>query len=64
MQKGITSTPPSYLKRSDFPSITGKPADGPMFPRPNIAVPSVTIAAILLVLLNTLSFFVRALKFF
>lgn len=49
MQKGITSTSPSILNKRDFPSITGNPATGPMFPRPNIAVPSVTIQQTFLV---------------
>ena len=44
MQKGTTSTSPKTLKRRDFPSITGRPATGPIFPSPSIAVPSVTIA--------------------
>jgi hypothetical protein len=44
MQKGTTSTSPKTLKIRDFPSITGRPATGPMFPSPRIAVPSVTIA--------------------
>lgn len=47
----MTSTPPKNLKSKDLPSITGKPALGPIFPRPSIAVPSVTITATLLVLL-------------
>lgn len=50
MQKGTTSTSPSTLKSNDFPSITGSPATGPIFPNPKIAVPSVTIAETFLVL--------------
>ena len=50
IQKGITSTFPRILKSTDFPYITGKPAIGPIFPKPNIAVPSVTIKQTFLVL--------------
>ena len=46
IQKGTTSTSPSTLKSIDFPSMTGKPATGPIFPKPKIAVPSVTIEQI------------------
>lgn len=62
IQKGTTSTSPKILKRRDFPSITGCPDRGPIFPRPRIAVPSVTMTATLLVLLYTPSSLVRALK--
>ena len=44
MHTGTTSTSPSNLNNRDFPSITGKPAFGPIFPYPRTAVPSVTIA--------------------
>ena len=44
IQTGTTSTSPNNLKSKDFPSITGNPAVGPILPKPNIAVPSVTIA--------------------
>lgn len=44
MQTGTTSTPPKYLNIIDFAYMTGKPAIGPIFPSPNMAVPSVTIA--------------------
>lgn len=50
MQNGTTSTSPSNLNSKDFPYITGKPALGPISPNPRIAVPSVTMTAILLVL--------------
>lgn len=50
IQNGIISTSPKTLKRIDFPSITGNPATGPMFPNPKMAVPSVTIAETFLVL--------------
>ena len=43
---GKASTPASSLKRSDFPSITGSAAWGPMSPRPSTAVPSVTMATV------------------
>ena len=49
MQKGTTSTSPKTLKRSDFPSITGRPATGPILPKPKMAVPSVTMADTFLV---------------
>ena len=44
MQTGTTSTSPSSLKSRDFPSMTGRPAVGPILPNPSTAVPSVTIA--------------------
>lgn len=44
MQTGTTYTSPRSLNKSDFPSITGNPALGPIFPYPKIEVPSVTIA--------------------
>ncbi len=43
-QSGTASTPPKYLKRSAFPSITGRPASGPILPRPRTRVPSETMA--------------------
>ena len=39
-----TSIPANFLKRTPFPSITGFPASGPMFPSPRIAVPLVMTA--------------------
>ena len=50
IQTGTTSTSPNNLNSKDFPYITGNPADGPILPKPNIAVPSVTIAESLVVL--------------
>jgi hypothetical protein len=44
MHIGTTYTSPSSLKMSDFPSMTGSPALGPIFPYPSTAVPSVTMA--------------------
>lgn len=44
IQKGTISTSPRVLNNNDFPSMTGNPATGPIFPNPKIAVPSVTIA--------------------
>lgn len=41
---GTTSTSPNNLNNSDFPSMTGRPALGPILPYPKTAVPSVTIA--------------------
>ena len=49
MQKGITSTSPRILNKRDLPYITGNPATGPIFPRPRIAVPSVTMQQTFLV---------------
>lgn len=50
MQNGTTSTSPNNLKSKLLPSMTGNPALGPMFPRPRIDVPSVTIVHNCLVL--------------
>ena len=46
MQRGTASTPANFLKRTHFPSITGKPAAGPMSPSPKTAVPSETTAIV------------------
>jgi hypothetical protein len=46
-QIGTASTPPRYLKSSALPSITGRPASGPMSPRPSTREPSETIAIVL-----------------
>jgi len=43
MHIGTTSTSPNNLNNNDFPSITGNPALGPIFPYPKTEVPSVTI---------------------
>ena len=64
MQIGITSTFPSTLKRTDFPSITGNPASGPIDPKPRIAVPSETIAQYFLKLYSLQSFYVSFFRFF
>ncbi len=56
MQKGTTSTSPSILNIIALPSMTGKPATGPMFPKPKIAVPSVTIVQIFAVFEYTPSY--------
>ena len=53
MQIGAMFEPPIYLKRTLFPSITGIPASAPMFPRPRIAVPLVTIAPSLFLHVNS-----------
>ena len=37
---GNASTSPNSLNRTDFPSITGKEARGPISPKPSTAVPS------------------------
>ena len=46
-QIGHASTPPNSLKRSAFPSITGIAASGPMLPSPSTALPSLTTATVL-----------------
>ncbi len=43
-QMGKASTLPKDLKRTDFPSMTGRPAKGPMLPKPKTAEPSVMTA--------------------
>ena len=43
---GTASTPPSYLKSSALPSMTGKPALGPMSPKPSTRVPSEITATV------------------
>ena len=44
-QIGIRSIPPKALNSTDLPSITGEPAEGPILPKPRIAVPFVIMAA-------------------
>ena len=44
---GNADTPPKFLKRIHLPSITGRAARGPIFPRPKTAEPSDTTAIIL-----------------
>ncbi len=46
-QTGQASTPANCLNRAALPSITGSAAAGPMSPRPSTAVPSVTTATVL-----------------
>lgn len=46
-QSGTASTPPNSLKRRAFPSITGRPASGPISPSPRTREPSDTIAIVL-----------------
>ena len=46
-QIGKASTLPNSLKSMDLPSMTGIAAAGPMLPRPSTALPSVTIATAL-----------------
>ena len=43
---GTPSMPPKYLYRRAFPSMTGSPAFGPISPRPNTRVPSLTTATV------------------
>ena len=45
-QRGTASIPPRYLNSSAFPSITGRPASGPMSPSPSTREPSETIAIV------------------
>lgn len=45
MHNGTKSTPPSYLNKQDFPSMTGNPATEPISPNPRTAVPLEMIAA-------------------
>ena len=46
-QTGHASTLAKRLKSAAFPSMTGRAAEGPIFPRPNTAEPSVTTATVL-----------------
>ena len=46
-QTGNASTPANSLKSIALPSITGIAAAGPMSPRPSTAVPSLTTATVL-----------------
>ena len=46
-QIGHASTPPNSLNSSALPSITGIAASGPMSPSPSTALPSVTTATVL-----------------
>ena len=43
-QIGKASMPANSLNSTALPSITGRAASGPMSPRPSTAVPSLTIA--------------------
>ena len=47
MQMGKASTPPNSLNSTALPSMTGRPASGPMSPRPSTAVPLETTATML-----------------
>ena len=49
---GNASTPANSLKRAHFPSITGMAASGPISPRPNTAVPSVTTATVFFLMVS------------
>ncbi len=46
-QIGKASMLPNFLNSAALPSITGIAASGPMFPNPRTAVPSVTTATVL-----------------
>src|SRR5699024_10768962 len=43
-QRGKESTPANDLNNTDFPSITGKAASAPIFPKPRTAEPSLITA--------------------
>ncbi|OAA84183.1 hypothetical protein WX45_01819 [Clostridium ljungdahlii DSM 13528] len=43
---GIAFTFANLLSNNAFPSTTGRPAAGPIFPSPNTAVPFVTTATV------------------
>ena len=45
-QMGNASTPPNSLNSTHLPSMTGRPASGPMLPSPRTAVPLVTTATV------------------
>ena len=47
MQMGKASTPPNSLNSTALPSMTGRPASGPISPRPSTAVPLETTATML-----------------
>ena len=49
---GQASTSANRLNNAALPSITGRAAAGPMFPRPSTAVPSVTTATVLRLIVN------------
>jgi hypothetical protein len=55
-QTGQASTPPRYLKRMAFPSMTGMAASGPMSPSPRTRVPSETTATMLALLVCSKTF--------
>ena len=52
-QIGNASTPENSLKSNALPSITGIAASGPMSPRPSTAVPSLTIATVLRLMVSS-----------
>ncbi len=55
-QIGNASTPANSLKSIALPSITGIAAAGPMSPRPKTAVPSVTTATVLRLMVSVKAF--------
>ena len=55
-QIGHASTPPNSLNSIALPSITGIAASGPMSPRPSTAVPSLTTATVLLLIVRFQTF--------
>ncbi len=64
-QTGQASTPANFLNRAALPSITGSAAAGPILPSPSTAVPSVTTATVLRLIVNRLAsagFFAMAMQ--
>jgi hypothetical protein len=54
--RGKASRPPNSLNSIALPSITGIAASGPMSPSPSTAVPSETIATVLLLIASAHAF--------
>ena len=52
---GHASTSANLLKSAALPSITGRAASGPIFPRPRTAEPSVTTATVLRLIVRRLA---------
>ena len=50
---GKASTPANSLNSNALPSITGRAATGPILPRPNTALPSVTIATVFFLIVSS-----------
>ena len=54
---GTASTFANSLNKTDFPSITGRAASGPRFPKPKMALPSETIATLFFFQVSSKTFF-------